>query len=175
MREINVDIVEGFSDSQKKKPIYKTVREKIYTIEELPMLGKLLSCKDSQKRNVNYLNIPCAFDIETTNIYQKDSEGNILKEPYPYAFMYHWQFCLDDCVCFGRTWPEFMRLLSELEKRMNLSLTNRLVIYVHNLPFEWAFMNRFINYEDGFFREERKPLKILTSCVKVLTPSASAR
>lgn len=163
MREINVDIVEGFSDSQKKKPIYKTVREKIYTIEELPMLGKLLSCKDSQKRNVNYLNIPCAFDIETTNIYQKDSEGNILKDPYPYAFMYHWQFCLDDCVCFGRTWPEFMRLLSELEKRMNLSFNNRLVIYVHNLPFEWAFMNRFINYEDGFFREERKPLKILTS------------
>lgn len=163
MREINVDIVDGFSDSKKTKPIYKTVREKIYTIEELPMLGKLLSCKDSQKRNVNYLNIPCSFDIETTNIYMRDSKGNVLSEPRPYAFMYHWQFCLDDCVCFGRTWNEFMTLISALEKRMNLNKYNRLVIWVHNLPFEWAFMNRFINYEEGFFREERKPLKILTS------------
>lgn len=126
------------------------------------MLGKLLSCKDSKKRGVNYLNIPCAFDIETTNIYQKDSKGNILKEPRPYAFMYQWQFCLDDCVCFGRTWEEFQHLIRQLEKRMNLSLDNRLVIYVHNLPFEWAFMHCFLNYHDGFFREERKPLKIVT-------------
>ena len=126
------------------------------------MLGKLLSCKDSKKRSVNYLNIPCAFDIETTNIYKRDSEGNILSEPRPYAFMYHWQFCLDDCVCFGRTWEEFQLLIRELEKRMNLSLNNRLVVYVHNLPFEWTFMSAFLNYHEGFFREERKPLKIVT-------------
>ena len=126
------------------------------------MLGKLLSCKDSKKRSVNYLNIPCAFDIETTNIYKRDSEGNILSEPRPYAFMYQWQFCLDDCVCFGRTWEEFQLLIRELEKRMNLSLNNRLVVYVHNLPFEWTFMSAFLNYHEGFFREERKPLKIVT-------------
>lgn len=150
MRQIHVETTEGI------------VLENIYTIEELPMLGKLLSCKDSKKRGVNYLNIPCAFDIETTNIYKKDSKGNILKEPRPYAFMYQWQFCLDDCVCFGRTWEEFRTLIDQLEKRMNLSLSNRLVIYVHNLPFEWAFMRMFLNYEEGFFREEKKPLKIVT-------------
>lgn len=160
MREINVDIVDHFDE--RGKPVYKKVREKIYEIEELPLLGKLLSCKDSTKRNVNYLNIPCAFDIETTNIYKKDSEGNILSEPRPYAYMYQWQFCIDDCVCFGRTWNEFMKLIQTLERRMNLSLNNRLVVYVHNLPFEWAFMNRFINYQDGFFKDERKPLKIIT-------------
>lgn len=150
MRQIHVETRDGI------------VLENIYTIEELPMLGKLLSCKDSKKRGVNYLNIPCAFDIETTNIYKKDSEGNILSEPRPYAFMYQWQFCLDDCVCFGRTWEEFQKLISQLEKRMNLSLSNRLVVWVHNLPFEWTFISRFINYYSGFFREERKPLKIVT-------------
>ena len=151
MRQIHVETKNG------------VLLEDIYTIEELPMLGKLLSCKDSKKRGVNYLNIPCAFDIETTNIYLKDPEGNILKEPRPYAFMYQWQFCLDDCVCFGRTWEEFEYLLDQLEKRMNLSLSNRLVIYVHNLPFEWQFMRRFIDYHEGFFREEKKPLKIVTA------------
>lgn len=161
MREIQVDIVDHFDDQG--RAIYKKVPEKIYEINELPLLDKMLHCKDSSKRNINYLNIPCAFDIETTNIYQKNSKGELLTEPSPYAFMYHWQFCIDDCVCFGRTWNEFMTLISTLEKRLNLSLKNRLVIYVHNLPFEWAFMNRFINYEDGFFKEPRKPLKIVTS------------
>lgn len=160
MRQIHVETVIG--RDQENKPITKTVLENIYTIEELPMLGKLLSCKDSKKRQVNYLNIPCAFDIETTNIYEKDSEGNIITEPRPYAFMYQWQFCLDDCVCFGRTWEEFQYLIKQLEARMNLSYKNRLVVYVHNLPFEWNFMYRFINYQEGFFKEERKPLKILT-------------
>ncbi len=237
MREINVETINGIA------------REKIYTIEELPLLQKMLDCTDSHKRNINYLNIPCAFDIETTNITKNPDTGEfidysvyeyikgstlkysaaIAKDitdfsdlrksyfgkiklsrrsgsdidiyydeiksiyPYyfpddiinpsdqllkilevfdnntpvnddfrPYAFMYHWQFCIDDCVCFGRTWEDFMRLIKALEQRMNLSLNNRLVVYVHNLPFEWAFCNRFINYHEGFFREERKPLKIVT-------------
>lgn len=249
MRTIKVDVVDHFDDQG--NPVYIKQNEKIYEIEELPLLEKLLNCKDSTKRNVNYLNIPCAFDIETTNItepldyqetftdstvyeyikslkirYTKQIKADIAdfeqirrlyvgkirllrsektnidilyldlieKFPeyfqediynpsdqllkileifdnnapkkidfHPYAFMYQWQFCIDDCVCFGRTWNEFMRLIARLEKGLNLSLKNRLVIYVHNLPFEWAFMNRFINYEDGFFREPRKPLKILTS------------
>lgn len=150
MRTINVYTKDGV----KKEPVY--------TIEELPMLGKLLSCKESKKRNVHYLEIPCAFDIETTNIYFKTSDGAIDTERRPYAFMYHWQFCLDDCVCFGRTWEDFQKLLDHLERRMNLSENNRLVVYVHNLPFEFCFANRFIDYKDGFFKEERKPLKIMT-------------
>ena len=161
MRMIKVDIVDHFDN--RGKPVYKTVEEKVYKIEELPLLGKMLSCKDSTKRGVNYLNIPCAFDIETTNIYKKNDKGEIITDPAPFAFMYQWQFCIDDCVTFGRTWNEFMILIQELARRMNLSLNNRLVIYVHNLPFEWAFMNRFINYHEGFFRDDRKPLKIVTS------------
>lgn len=127
------------------------------------MLGKMLSCKDSKKRGIHYLEIPCAFDIETTNIYKRNKDGTIAKNPRPYAFMYHWQFCLDDQVCFGRTWEEFRELLDQLEKRMNLSYKNRLVVFVHNLPFEWAFCNRFIEYKEGFFKDERKPLRFVTA------------
>lgn len=150
MRTINVYTKEGIR------------RENVFTIKELPLLGKLLQCKDSKKRGVNYLQIPCAFDIETTNIYKRELDGTLMTEPRPFSFMYHWQFCIDDAVCFGRTWEEFQELLKALETRMDLSYKNRLVIYVHNLPFEWNFMNRFIDYAEGFFKEERKPLKILT-------------
>lgn len=225
-------------------------QEKIYDIQELSYLGKLLSCKDSKKRGVNYLEIPCAFDIETTNVTHGDTEGEVfyerevyeylknikiqysenikrdisdfeqLRKKYfgklklsknkgtpvdilyldlnqyrqdlfpesivnpsdqllhimevfdnntppkdafrPYAFMYHWQFCFDDEVVFGRTWEEFNKLLKSLEQNLNLSLNNRLVIWVHNLSFEWQFMRNFLEYEDGFFLEERKPVKIIT-------------
>lgn len=150
MKKIRVETINGIQE------------ESLFEMNELSCLGKMLSCKESKKRNITYLELPCAFDIETTNIYELDSAGKIKKEPRPYAFMYHWQFCLEDEVCFGRTWQEFKRLLSMLERRMNLSYNHRLVVWVHNLPFEWAFMRQFLEYEEGFFREERQPLKAVT-------------
>ena len=248
MRFINVPVTLGKDPDG--KPITRVDREKVYNINELSYLGKLLSCKDSKKRGISYLEIPCAFDIETTNIssplgqseyfyeeevyntikslniryndiisadipdfhqirkkyfgklklykskgtpvdilYQELSEDrpdlfpmDIInasdqliqiikvfednspdKERFrPYAFMYHWQFCFDDEVVFGRTWEEFTTLLSSLEKNLNLSDKNRLVIWVHNLSFEWQFIRNFLEFEDGFFLEERKPAKIIT-------------
>ena len=151
MKYLNVETINGI------------VKESLFEIDELSYLDKLFKAKDSKKRGINYLGIPCAFDIETTNIYEKDKNGKIKKEPRPYAFMYHWQFCFDDQVVFGRRWEEFQDLLKTLEKRLNLSYKNRLVVWVHNLPFEWAHMRQFINYEEGFFRDERQPLKVVTS------------
>lgn len=51
--------------------------ENVYSIKELSLLRHLLECKESKKRGVTYLEIPCAFDIETTNVYKKDDKGNI--------------------------------------------------------------------------------------------------
>lgn len=138
------------------------VQETIYEIGELYYLDKMLSCKDSKKRGIHYLDIPISFDIETTNIYKKGEDGKPLPDPRPFAYMYHWQFCFDDQVVFGRTWEEFQKLLKMLERNLNLSYKNRIVVWVHNLPFEWQFMRDFIDYEEGFFREERAPLKVVT-------------
>ena len=247
MREILVPTIEG--KDKDGKPIEGTRLEKVYAINEISYIGKLLSCKESKKQGIRYLEVPCAFDIETTNItapecdynytddniyrylkgckiqYSEDIKSNIadfeqirrkyakklqlskskgtpvdilyvdLSEqfPYyfpedithpadqflriidvfeenspskdkfrPYAFMYHWQFCLEDQVVFGRTWEEFVTLLHSLEVNMNLSLKTRLVVWVHNLGFEWQFMRNFIEFEDGFFIEERSPAKIIT-------------
>lgn len=138
-------------------------KETIYEINELYFIEKLMNSKDSKKRGINYIGIPCSFDIETTNVYKKDpATQKPLKEPRPYAFMYHWQFCFEDQVVFGRKWEDFQKLLRALEVNLNLSSKNRLVVWVHNLPFEWQFMRDFIDYEDGFFREERAPLRIYT-------------
>ena len=112
-------------------------REAVYTIRELSLLRHNLECKESKKRGITYLEIPCAFDIETTNIYKQDENGNIDPSVPPYSFMYHWQFCINDEVCFGRTWDEFVELLDNLTRRMDLDNKRRIVIWCHQLRFEF--------------------------------------
>ncbi len=254
MRTIKVLTTTG--KDQDNKPITKIVPETVYKISELSYLDKLFSCKESKRKDpetlktITYLEIPAAFDIETTTItsdpdsqqlnidrdayqylknvkikynenikksipdfetlrrsyfgklklskkegYSADSLYQELNGLYPhlfpddiyneverfekilevfdtlepkkddfrpFGFMYHWQFCLEDQVVFGRTWEEFKDLMGKLEHNMHLSNTNRLVVWVHNLSFEWSFMRQFIEFESGFFLEERKPAKILT-------------
>ena len=66
MRSLQVETVDGIK------------KETVYDVRELSMLGVMLSCKESKKKNVTYLEIPAAFDIETTNMFKRDSDGSIL-------------------------------------------------------------------------------------------------
>lgn len=149
MRHINVECIDGIH------------REAVYEIRELSLLRHNLECKESQKRGVKYLEIPCAFDIETTNIYKRNEDGTINSEFRPYSFMYHWQFCINDEVCFGRTWDEFIDLLNNLTYRMSLSNNRRLVIWCHQLRFEFQHFKRFVKVIDGFYKEGNLPLKVV--------------
>lgn len=109
---------------------------------------------------MTYLEIAAAFDIETTNMYVRRPDGGIAKDPRPYAFMYHWQLAIDRYVIFGRTWEEWTRCIRYISNNLNLSNTNRLVIYVHNLPFEFQFFRRFVNVTEGFYKDPYKPVRV---------------
>ena len=149
MKRLKVECIDGFR------------YENVYTIRELSLMRHNLECKESTKRGIKYLEIPCTFDIETTNIYEKDADGNINTDKRPFAFMYQWQFCINDEVCFGRTWEEFQELLDNLTTRMDLDNKRRIVIWCHNLNFEFQFFRRFVNVIDGFYKEDRVPLKVV--------------
>lgn len=159
---ITTDTIEGL----KKVPVYH------YT--EIPYLDMAISADESKKRGrkaVSYLEIPCAFDIETTNIYKRiksgKHKGKIDSSETPFAYMYHWQFCLGYRVVFGRDWKEFISMLNMIERDMNLSESLRLVVYVHNLSFEFQFMRKFLNVTDSFCKAERQPLKIVhNGCIE---------
>lgn len=112
-------------------------------------------------KKYKYLNIPCAFDIETTNVIVPEKERTATNRPY--AFMYHWQFCLgnpqnDYVVFFGRTWEDFRELIRQLISRLRLGI-RKLVCYVHNLAFEWQYIRRFLTWTDVFLKDLRQPLK----------------
>lgn len=108
------------------------------------------------KTRTTYYNIPCAFDIETTNIITDK----------PYAFMYAWQFCFIDTVIFGRTWDEYRNLMRFLQDTLSLTRTNRLCVYVHNLAFEFQFLYSQVKIDKVFARDKRKPITALSNGIE---------
>lgn len=113
----------------------------------------------TNNKKETYYNIPCAFDIEVSSFYNgyyEDARGKL--QPKKNACMYVWQFGILNWVTYGRTWEEFINFMSLLSKILNLDETHRLVIYVHNLPYEFAFLRSRIRFDKVFLLEERKPV-----------------
>lgn len=106
--------------------------------------------KQENKETVAYINTANAFDIETTTLNEEC------------AFMYHFQYCINGSVYFGRLWEEFQYFMKSVVDFYDLSFYKRLVIYVHNLSYEWQFMKNFIKVKTIFARGKRKIVKILT-------------
>jgi len=105
-------------------------------------------------KKVEYVNIECAFDIETTNTLYNDEK---------FAFMYCWQLGIKDKehIYLGRTWEEFIETCKEIQQYFNLSENRRLICYIHNMGFEFQFMRKYFNWLNVFAVDERKPIKAL--------------
>lgn len=116
----------------------------------LNMLGELPLCRHS---NVEYYNIPCAFDIEVSSFY----DGNGKKV----AIMYEWSFGLNGLVIIGRTWKQLMLMLKVLTRYLETSVKKRLVCYIHNAGYEMQFFRRYFNWVKIFALEERRPIYML--------------
>lgn len=95
-----------------------------------------------------YKDLFCAFDIETTN--HPDLEQ---------AFMYIWQFQIEDQTIIGRTWMEFKEFIHNC--RLRLKEHEYLMVYVHNLSFEFSFLKGIYNFkkDEVFSIEPRKVLR----------------
>lgn len=113
--------------------------------------------KKMNNQNIQYLNIESAFDIETTSI--KFQDGNKC------AFMYIWQFGIGygEKIYYGRTWEQFINLCKILQETYKLNDNKRLIVYIHNLGFEFQFMRKYFKWVDVFSITERKPIKALCS------------
>lgn len=125
---------------------------------EAPTIQK----KGKSKDRISYYNLACTFDIETTTLLTDD----------PFAFMYQWQFCIEDYVFMGKTWEEFQEFLAILSQKLglyirehdNLLIGKSLVVYVHNLSYEFQFMRYFIgDLIHPLITDKYQPLLIPTS------------
>ena len=118
-------------------------------------------------RKTKYCDVVASFDIETTTIKEQENatEEGAFSLKNPYAFMYHWQMCIGGIVVFGRFWHELQALHEKLVRYFNLNEKRKMVIYVHNLSFEWMFMHQFLDcWENIFATERNKILKCSNDC-----------
>ena len=106
-----------------------------------------------EKRGIVYANCPASFDIETSSFYENGMKRGV---------MYVWQFGLNGRVIIGRTWDEFYALLNALTVFHALDVDRIIIIYVHNLPYEFSWIMRRFEWNDIFFKDTRKPLYALT-------------
>lgn len=148
-------IVQQLSNNLISTNIYYTIKD--FPFEEV--CTKLLKYKYCGHHQTAYILDFATFDIETTT-YQMSIIDN---EPQYNAFMYQWQFCIDDKVIMGRTWEEFIELLDILRKGLALSHNHYFVIYVHNLPFEFQFFRNFVELTQVFALEKRKVVKCVVN------------
>lgn len=107
----------------------------------------------SKKRWITYLEVPAAFDIETSSFMCGGEKC---------ACMYMWQFGFGGYDIYGRTWKEFVTLLESLKEIYELDDKRRLIIGVHNLSYEFQFMKLWFTWDKVFAMSPRKVLNTTT-------------
>ena len=117
--------------------------------QNLP-LQKRKKGNQSTRQKYYYVDLITAFDIETT--YIKEIDNSVM-------YIWQWQFG-DKCTVIGRTWYELRVFLEELKEILQ---DNRLVIFDHNLSFEFQYLSGIFDFapEDVFCMDSRKVLKAL--------------
>lgn len=101
------------------------------------------------QKKIHYLDTVAAFDIETTLITK-----------YKQSVMYIWQFQIRKTTVIGRTWKDFQDFIIKLDASIPAGC--RLVIYVHNLSYEWQFIKSQIPITEVFAMDRRKILRVIS-------------
>ena len=120
-----------------------------YKIYDIPV-AKRKRGNQSTKTRRKYKDIVCAFDIEASTL--PDIEQ---------SFMFVWmlQLGLGHETIIGRTWEEYLLTLQAITEQ--LEDDEWIVIYVHNLSYEFQFLRGIYDFkpEEVFAVERRKILK----------------
>ena len=110
-----------------------------------------------------YCNDILTFDIEVTSAwidekgeiigYEKGRSAEYWNNLIPLALCYIWQFSFNDTVYYGRELRDFEKVLKDLPSE------NKYVIWVHNLAYEFHFLNNFLTWKNVFAKSPHKPMK----------------
>ena len=122
----------------------------IYNVKNCDEIIQNVSCETIVKGKTTFLNVPFSFDIETSSFYDNGNKK---------AIMYIWQFAIKDNVIMGRTWNEFNTLIEKIKNILNLNKHRKIIVYIHNLSYEFQFLYKRFNITDVFADSERKPIK----------------
>lgn len=131
-----------FSKSQFLDYLKTAVFRRSYQIKYDPEIGKC--------RKFEFYDIPASFDIETTSFRNQEGEKR--------ACMYLWGFNLNGRSVYGRTWEEFLALLELIHDVLDTE-SRTLILYVHNLAYEFQFLRKRLEWVDVFSMKDHQPIR----------------
>ena len=128
---------------------------KFFEVEEIPeVIDEYIKNEPLVKsKKFSMYNIACSFDIETTSFTIDDKE---------YATMYMWQLCINGAIIIGRKWNDLKFVLNFIADELRLGFNKRIRFYVHNLAFEFQWIQHLFAWQDIFATDKHSPLKCLT-------------
>lgn len=107
------------------------------------------------------------FDIEVTSVwidengkvisYRKGEDAEYWNSLTPLALCYIWQFSCDGTVYYGRELKDFIKVLDALPKEAEI------IIWVHNLAYEFQFLCNILTWKSVFARTAHKPMKCVSN------------
>jgi len=113
--------------------------------------------------NSTYVNrCALAFDIETYTVPETR-----------HAYMYIWQFLINETVIIGRTWAEFLELLEIIKRELCLGLVvskdysrctaYECYIWIANINYEFNFIKHYLNTEAIFAKGPTDLISFVTN------------
>ena len=118
--------------------------------------------KEGKYKKDKYLNNIITFDIECTSAwlqddqiitYRKGKTNDYWNSLEPLSLCYLWQCSIDDTVYYGRVLESFLWLLKDLPEGVHI------IIWVHNLSYEFQFLCNILTWDKVFARLPHKPMK----------------
>lgn len=96
---------------------------------------------------IKYLQCAASLDIETSSFKINDEKQ---------AILYLGAIDIKHNILYFRTWQELIIILERLTEYLELYDKKRIIIYVHNLSYEFQFMRKWFVWDKIFALEERK-------------------
>ena len=106
-------------------------------------------------KKISYGNVACVVDIESSSFI--DNENNKT------AIMYCFTIGINGRSYFGRTYEELFEMLQLFTDTYQLNKDKRLIIYIHNLGYEFQFFYKRFSWLKIFAVKERTPLTAITT------------
>lgn len=136
----------------------ETIEEAVKAKRDLTSVeSSLIGCPKifvGAPKKAKYNDTVITFDIETSSFY----EGNEKR-----ACMYIWQMCINGYVIFGRTWDEFTEVIYRLKDYFNTDVNHRIIVWVHNLSYEFQWFRKLFIWREVFATDTRKVLYCVTT------------
>lgn len=130
---------------------------------------------DNKYSSARTIKVPVSFDIEVSSFntsrikrYQKvkirkKNGGSYTRKrkksgkSHKCAAMYVWQLGIGNEIIIGRTWSEFVRIIDEIKNICEFRKAN-VIIWVHNLQYEFQFMRHYFRWDKVFSIDKRVPV-----------------